>query len=62
MLLNANAEIDHISQFGIALFLAARWNHIEVVKTLLEYGAGDIPAPKQGTILEAHPNHCRGLR
>lgn len=47
ILLKANAEIDYVSQSGTALSLASRYNYIEVVKILLECGAGvDIPTPE----------------
>lgn len=49
ILLKANAQIDHVSPSGTALSLASRWNHIEVVQVLLEFGAGiDIPNSRYG--------------
>jgi ankyrin repeat protein len=56
ILLQAKAEVDHISQSGTALYLASRWNYIEVVKALLEYHARvDIPCPKEGRYHLATP-------
>lgn len=44
ILLKANADVDHVSQSGSALYLASEWNHIEVVQVLLDSGAEtDIP-------------------